>query len=374
MGGGAVAQGTPAGAAMIRLLDRYVLRSWIKLFIVTAIGFPIVAVVTEMIQELHDLLAKGLSVKQIAVSYIFGIPAWASLVMPAAVLFATIFTVGNMARHSELTAAKAGGASFRRLVLPLFLAALAASGLAILVGELAVTSSARQAQLQKDPSSINAGGRYNFVYRADEGWTYTIRSLDVASRTLRDLVFERAGTGDDYPTLVVRADSATWNDLTEAWTLWNGQSRVLGSGDHLSTFDFSRMQLAAFSQAPEQLLLQDKAPKAMRYGELGRYIDAMRRAGNATGDLQVQRAQRIAIPMACLVIALFGAPLAMAAPRSGTAFGIGVSLAATVIYILLAQIATAMGDSNMMSPAMLAWLPDLLFLLAAMVLLDRVRS
>ena len=60
---------------MIRLLDRYVLRSWIKLFVVTAIGFPIVAVVSEMIQDLHELLGKGLSIRTIAISYIYGIPA-----------------------------------------------------------------------------------------------------------------------------------------------------------------------------------------------------------------------------------------------------------------------------------------------------------
>lgn len=359
---------------MIRLLDRYVLRSWIKLFVITAIGFPIVAVVTEMIQELQNLLAQGLSVRQIAVSYVFGIPAWASLVMPAAVLFATVFTVGNLARHSELTAAKAGGASFLRLVMPLFVASLAASGLAILVGELAVTASARQVRMQKDPASATASGRYNFVYRADEGWIYTIRSLDVASRTLRELVLERAGTGDDYPTLVVRADSATWSDSTRHWTLWRGQTRVLGSGENLATFDFARMQLAEFSQEPGQLLLQDKAPQAMRYAELGRYIDAMSRAGNPTGKLEVQRAQRIAIPMACLIIALFGAPMAIAAPRSGSAFGVGVSLAATVAYILLFQIVTAMGDKNMLSPTLLAWLPNAVFGVAALVLLDRVKS
>jgi lipopolysaccharide export system permease protein len=359
---------------MIRLLDRYVLRSWIKLFIVTAIGFPIVAVVSEMIQDLHDLLGKGLSIQQIAISYVYGIPAWTSQVMPAAVLFATIFTVGNMARHSELTAAKAGGASFHRLVLPLFLASIGASALAIVVGELAVTASARQVALQKDPSTINTGGRYNFVYRADEGWMYAIRALDVASHTLRDLVLERAGTGDDYPTLVVRADSATWTDSTAHWTLWNGQSRVLGSSGRLATFNFARMQLTEFSQDPEDLLVENKAPEAMRYAELGRYIDAVRRAGSPTGKLEVQRAQRISIPVACLIIAIFGAPLAMAAPRSGTAFGIGVSLAATVIYILLFSIVTAMGDKNVMNPTMLAWMPNALFLVTGMVLLDRVRS
>ena len=54
-------------------------------------------------------------------------------------------------------------------------------------------------------------------------------------------------------------------------------------------------------------------------------IEAMSRAGNETGKLEVQRAQRISVPAACLVIALFGAPLAMAAPRSGSAFGIGIT-------------------------------------------------
>jgi lipopolysaccharide export LptBFGC system permease protein LptF len=112
----------------------------------------------------------------------------------------------------------------------------------------------------------------------------------------------------------------------------------------------------------------------MRYAELGRYIDAVRRAGSPTGKLEVQRAQRISIPVACLIIAIFGAPLAMAAPRSGTAFGIGVSLAATVIYILLFSIVTAMGDKNVMNPTLLAWMPNALFLVAGLVLMDRVRS
>lgn len=357
------------------ILDRYVLGSWTRLFTVTALGFPIVAVLTEAIQQLTDLLNRGLSVKQIAISYLFAIPAWTSAVMPAAVLFATIFTVGAMARHSEITAAKAGGASFFRLVLPLIGAAAAAVLLAVAVGELAVTSTAKMTRLQQDPRVQSAAGRFNFVYRADQGWVYAIRSLDIASRTLRELVFEREGTGAEYPTLVIRADSATWQDSTGAWRLWNGESRVLvGASDRQTTFAFTSMELAALTQGPDDLLAESKAPKAMRYAELGRYIDAMHRAGNATGKLEVHRAQRLALPAACLVIALFGAPLAMAAPRSGSAFGIGVSLAATVVYLLLAQIAIAMGDSGLVTPTLLAWLPNAVFLLAALVLLDRVRT
>lgn len=358
------------------ILDRYLLRSWTRLFVVTALGFPIVAVLTEAVGELTNLLNRGLSIRQIAVSYLYGIPAWASLVMPAAVLFATIFTVGGMARHSEITAAKAGGLSFHRLVLPLFWAALGATGLAVIVGELAVTATEKMTRLQEDPRIQGAVSRFNFVYRADEGWVYAVRSLDVASSTLRELIFEREGSGPEYPTLVIRADSATWSDSAHAWELWHGESRVVAGPPPArnAVFSFASMQLAALTQAPQDLLAEPKAPTAMQYRELGRYIEAMARAGNETGKLEVQRAQRISVPAACLVIALFGAPLAMAAPRSGSAFGIGVSLAVTVIYLLLAQIAIAMGDSGLIDPVVLAWLPNMVFLLAALVLLDRVRT
>lgn len=358
----------------IAILDRYILNSWVKLFIITALGFPVVAVLTDAIQNLTELLNRGLSMKQIAVSYIFAVPAWTSLVMPAAVLFATIFTVGGMARHSEITAAKAGGASFYRLMVPVVLASIVAVFLAVAVGELAVTSTERVARLQRDPKLQSSAGRFNFVYRADEGWVYAIRSLDIASRTLRELVFEREGSGPEYPTLVIRADSATWEDSTGTWRLWSGESRVIAGADRHTSFGFASMRLRDLTQDPGDLLAESKAPSAMRYRELGRYIDAMHRAGNATGQLQVQRAQRLSVPAACLVIALFGAPLAMAAPRSGSAFGIGVSLGATVVYLLLVQIAVAMGDSGIINPTLLAWLPNAVFLVAALVLLDRVRT
>src|SRR5690606_31137229 len=175
-------------------------------------------------------------------------------------------------------------------------------------------------------------------YQADEGWVYAVRSLDVTSRTLRELIFERQGSGPDYPTLIIRADSATWSDSARTWQLWEGESRLVAGPPpgRNSTFAFASMELADMTQEPEDLLAEPKAPSAMQYAELGRYIRAMGRAGNATGKREGQKAQRISVPAACLVIALFGAPLAMAAPRSGSAFGLGVSLAATVIYLLLA--------------------------------------
>jgi len=358
----------------VRILDRYVFRSWLLIFVLTALGFPVVSIMINMTDNLERLLERGLNLREILVSYVYALPENVFLVMPAAVLFATVFTVGNLGRHSELTAAKAGGQSFFRLTLPIYLAATLAVGLAYVVGELAPESTSRQLELQKARVARPRTARYNFVFRADQGWVYTIRALDVQNRILRQLVFERQGRGPDYPGLAISADSATYDDSLHAWRLWSGTSRRLDEGGRLVSFRFQSARLKALSQEPVDLLAEPKAPEEMRYAELSRYIEALKRSGNDTSKIEVDRALKIALPATCLVIALFGAPLAVTSPRQGTAIGIAISLGTTVVFLSLIQLSKAVGVTGIVNPVAAAWAPNALFLAAAVWLMARVRT
>lgn len=361
---------------MMRTLDRYVLRSWIRIFIITALGFPLVSIVINLIDFLDKWLSRGLTPGQIALSYFYSIPENVSLVMPAAVLFATVFTVGNLGRYSELTAAKAGGQSFYRLMLPIFLASIGASFLAVVVGELAPGSTARMNEIQNPDKDKSQVARYNFVYRANQGWVYTIGSLDLATRTLRNLMLERQGDGENYPDVAITADSATWDTTGGTWSLWGGTTRFVRSAAREEAFSFSRLRLKAMKETPADLLVEPKAPEEMRYAELGRYIEALRRSGNedAVDKLVVEQALKLALPATCLVIALFGAPLAVTSPRSGTAMGIAIALGTTVMFLMMAQIAKAVGAGGVVNPYVAAWFPNALFLVAGGLLLKRVQT
>lgn len=358
----------------MRILDRYVSKSWVMIFILTALGFPVVSIMINMTDNLEKLLERGLKLPEIFISYIYALPQNVFLVMPAAVLFATVFTVGNLGRHSELTAAKAGGQSFFRLTLPLYVLAALAAGLAYVIGEMAPETNTRQLELQRARVAKPRTARYNFVFRADQGWVYTIRSLDVQNRKLRQLVFERQGRGTDYPGLAITADSATYSDSIKGWTLWTGTTRQLEPDGRQLTFRFRSAHLKALSQEPVDLLAEPKAPEEMRYQELSRYIEALQRSGNDTSKIEVDRALKIALPATCLVIALFGAPLAVTSPRQGAAIGIAISLGTTVIFLSMIQLSKAVGVSGVVNPVAAAWFPNALFLLAAFWLLGRVRT
>jgi LPS export ABC transporter permease LptG len=365
---------SPSRFRWMRQLDRYVLQAWTRIFVLTAIGFPVVSILINLTDNLNKLLDRGLSTDEIITSYIYSIPENAFLVMPAAVLFATVFTVGTMGRHSELTAAKAGGQSFHRLMQPLFVAALAASGLAFLVGELAPGATARQLEIQKAKQVRPSRTRFNFVYRGDAGWVYTVRSLDVTTRQLKQLMFERQGTGLSYPGLVLTADSASYDNKLKAWRLRNGASRVIAGPGRQATFNFHTMRLKALRQSPADLLAEPKAPDEMRYAELGRYIDALKRSGNDANKLMVDQALKLALPVTCLIIALFGAPLAVTSPRAGAAVGVAISLGTTVVFLLVTQITKAVGAGGVINPLVAAWFPNVVFLFAGLVLLAKVRT
>jgi LPS export ABC transporter permease LptG len=358
----------------LRQLDRYVVEGWVRIFVLTALGFPVVSIMINLTDNLNRLLDRGLSMREIAISYIYSIPENAFLVMPAAVLFATVFTVGAMGRHSELTAAKAGGQSFHRLMRPVFIAAGLASALAFLVGELAPGATARQLEIQKAKQARPTRARFNFVYRGDAGWVYTIRSLDVSNRQLKQVLFERQGTGLSYPGLVLTADSASYDNKLKAWRLRSGASRVIAGPSKQATFNFRTMRLKALRQSPSDLMAEPKAPDEMRYAELGRYIDALKRSGNDANKLMVDQALKLALPVTCLIIALFGAPLAVTTPRAGAAVGVAISLGTTVVFLLVTQITKAVGAGGVINPIVAAWFPNVVFLFAGLVLLARVRT
>ena len=81
-------------------LDRYTLSAWTRIFVLTAIGAPLVSIVINLTDKLSRLLDKGVTWKQIAISYAYALPGNVFIVMPAAVLFATVFTVGALSLHS----------------------------------------------------------------------------------------------------------------------------------------------------------------------------------------------------------------------------------------------------------------------------------
>jgi lipopolysaccharide export system permease protein len=356
----------------MRLLDRYILRQFTGTFLGLMLGLPLLFLIGDVTDKLDDYLSRGLTGGRVALSYLYMLPQFIFWSIPIAGLVATVFTIGNMTRHQEITAAKAGGVSFYRMAGPIILLSALLSVAAVGLGELIPTANARRSEVLGEKRFNNHISRTNFVFQANTGHTLSVRRLDTEAKQMVDLVMERDRTRR-APGVHILARRASWSER-HGWVLFSGYIRLLDTTAVERTFQFDSLRIPAFTETPEELLADPKDPDEMRYAEMTRFIDAIHRTGGDTRKLRVDRAQRVTLPLALLVIVLFGAPLSTSSKRGGAAYGIGISLAVTMIYLTLFKVATAVGSSGSVDPILAAWGPNLLFLVAGLVLLTRVRT
>ena len=357
----------------MRPLDRYVFGEFWKIFAVTALGFPILVIVIDLTDNLEKYLNKNVSRADIALSYLYWLPDSMFMILPAAVLFATVFSVGNFTRHSEITAAKASGISFYRMIMPILLGALFAACLDLGLGEVVPLTNAKRADLLGDARFRADSVRWNFAHASEHGRVYKAGMLDRVKGEIRELQIERKGRGPEYPTYVITAREAAWR-AGSGWALQTGAMHVVPDSLSDVAFSFERMLDRRLTERPVDLMAKPRSPQEMRYNELTRFIVALERSGGDANVLRVERALKIAIPVTCLIIALFGAPLATSTQRGGAAYGIGISLATTIVFLMMIQLTKAVGGKGLIDPDVAAWIPNAVFAGVGIVLLARVRT
>lgn len=355
-----------------RALDRYVLGEFLRIFFVTALGFPVLIIIGDITEKLDTYLQRRIPGKDIALAYLYWIPDSMFLALPIAVLFATVFTVGTFTRYSEVTAAKASGISFYRFIAPIAIGATIAMGLGLLLNEVTPPLVQKRLALLQEKKFKEGTVRSNFVFSA-EGRTYTVGSLDPDRGQMTDVTIERRGRGRDFPTKWLVAQRAQWRD-GEGWTLAAGQLHVTPDSVTDWTFAFDSTRVPTLLERPVELAAIAKAPADMGWRELGRYIRALERSGSDVNALRVERMLKFAIPVTCVIIFLFGAPLATSNQRGGATWGIGMSLLVTVVFLVLVQLMRGVGNKGLLPPDLAAWVPTLLFGVIGVVLLARVRT
>ena len=113
-----------------RILDEYVVREFLGIFLLVLAGFVMLMLVFTFFELIGDILRNHIALSLIG-EYLFNLtPSMLYQITPLAVLIAVLVTFGVLNRNSEIIAMKATGISLYRLVVPIVsIAAVLAVGL-----------------------------------------------------------------------------------------------------------------------------------------------------------------------------------------------------------------------------------------------------
>ncbi|MGH7553711.1 MAG: LptF/LptG family permease, partial [Longimicrobiales bacterium] len=132
---------------MIRILDRYVVREFMRLFLLFALAAPSLFILGDWTDNLDSFTSKQIPPANVALSYVYQFPLFVLWSFPIAALIATVFTVSNMTRHAEMVAAKAGGISFYRALFMLPVLGVVLTGTALGLSELVPITLEKRAEV-----------------------------------------------------------------------------------------------------------------------------------------------------------------------------------------------------------------------------------
>jgi lipopolysaccharide export LptBFGC system permease protein LptF len=360
----------------MRTLDRLVLGTFLKLFVTFALGAPILFVLGDVTDKLDNYLALGVTWSEAAQAYLFMYPRFIYWSFPIAAMIAAVFTVHGMTTNREILAAKAGGISFRRLTFPLFLLGAVLSVAAYGLSEVAPRFDRRAADLLRGAGGIRTGDiRSRFVFKESRERTLSADLLTASTGFLDNPRYEVVGEGGVVRDIV--GDRGTYSE--EGWTFHEGVARSPRAEEQPGLeFSFAELLVRDIDLTPDQLQQRRLDDLEMTREELLVAANNLRGSGvtdtNKAREYLVERELRWALAGGALVIIIFGAPVATSVKRGGTAFGIGISLGATVVYMLLLRLAKAFGTIGLVDPVVAAWAPNAAFLLVGLILLVRVRT
>jgi len=356
---------------VIRILDRLIAGTFFKLFFLVLLASPPLFVIGDIAEKLDEYIDRGLTGAEVARSYVFQLPLFIQWAFPIAALLATVFTVSSMTTHREIVAAKAGGISFYRLFTPLLFAGVLLTGVALGLSEVVPRGNRIAAQILRSEVP-GRSWRSDFVYRSEAGLSWQVSRLTASDGRTAEIVIERPRT-EDRPGFHVLADGAHHTE-ENGWTLSQGYLRMLQTDSTAQTVEFDRLIVPELREKPEELLEIPREPDEMTYAEIDHLAGIIQRTGGDANELLVKREQKISIPVTTLVIILFGAPLATSNKRGGAAFGIGLSLATVLVFMMMLRVSGALGEAGALSPLAAAWIPNIVFGVAALVFLSRVRT
>lgn len=343
----------------MRIVSRHLVGQFLAALAFSFVAFVGIFIVVNLVENLDTFIDRGIPTFQVAKYYVCYVPYIVVLTLPVAMLLASLFSVGQLARNNELCAMKASGLSLYQVLGPLFVLALGVSLFALVIGEKVVPGASGRAMRIKGGEGQAAASRADVFLRDEGGRIVSVRYYDAARKTARDVDISVGTPGQAALAERIVAKEMVWEK--GAWVLRDGRiRRFVGDGEVITAFDTLRAgQLVTF--VPSDFAKQRKRPEEMDYFELSAHIHKSRRSGLDPTRWVVERHLKLAFPFANLIIVLFGAPLSSTMRRTGKTVGFGLSLVVCFVYYGTVRTAQALGWNGVLPPFAAAWVGNIVF-------------
>ena len=364
-------------AAQISMLDKYILKQLIEIFILGVIIFTSIIFASETFTQLIKQITQfGIPFNIAIMMVILNLPQVFVMTIPISTLFATVMTVNKLSLNSEITVLRACGIGIARIAKPIFVFAILMTIVSFLINEFIVPAASTQAKylaiysLQKKHVP---DGRMNFTLNETDKDGKLKRLFYVQKcedKTLNNITVLDLSNEDTVQ--IIQAKVGKTADAR--WIFDGGVMYALSPTEKVLNTTLLERSNINFGIEKLDSLVKEEASQ-YNFFRLMKFIQKNKKNPDILEklklELQVQLYDKLALPVTTFALALVGVPLAITPPRVRYNRGFLFSVMIIFVYYVIRAFSLNLGETKTISPFLAAWLPVLSIALIGWILYRR---
>ncbi len=357
----------------MKILKRYILTEFLRIFLLTTVFLTALSLMVDVVEKADEFINRSVPAGVTVTYFLLKIPNIFQQILPVCVLLSVFISLGLLSRNSELTAIRTCGVRLISVFTPLMVFGILASLFVILFGEtLLPLAHKKVVSIERrwlDRHSIAHFGSEGAWFKKDDN-IYNIRKLDSSTGVLEGVNIYtlekpfRLVKNTAIKRLVWKEGGWQAEDVTTWYFTENG--KVLK--EHWATKTIAL-------RSPDELIPFEHSYENMTISELRDYINSLTLDGYDTARYRTELYMRLTLPFANLVMVLLGIPFSLRTGReSGLAAGIVLSIIIGFSYWIVTGIARTLGETGTLPPLVCALFPDVLFLAIGVFMFGYIRE
>ena len=349
----------------IKLLDKYILRQVIEIFIMGVFVFTSIIFASDTFITLIKQIAKfGIPFNVAFIMIILNLPTVIVMTIPMGVLLATVMTLNRLSLLSEITVMRACGIGLNRIAKPIFAFALVMSLVSFVINESIVPVMTKQS---KDLALWALGqknipdGKQNFVFKEINETGGLKRLFYVGyceDKVLHNITV--LDSSKDGTLQILQAEEGKTSPA--GWDFQKGAIYTVGdNGKILNTTLFDESQFKFGIDMKKEL--QKNVAKEMNFKKLLFHLRNNLIPPEQRKAVAVELFDKIALPITTIVFVLVGVPLAITPPRVRYNRGFLFSILIIFTYYLIRALSISIGEAGNLAPILAAFMPNIILVI-----------
>ncbi|MGM0496781.1 MAG: LptF/LptG family permease [Bacteroidota bacterium] len=352
----------------LKIIDIYIIKKFLGTYFFAIALIVSISIVFDLSEKVDNFIENEAPLKGVFLYYIYFIPWLANLLSSLFTFIAVIFFTSKLAYNSEIIAILSNGVSFRRILLPYFIAATLIAVFSFgLMGYVIPYSNEHKISFElsyikgKSPQV-----QRNIHMQVDTGKYVSMRSYDPRKEQGHKFSLEKYKDGKLTSKLM--ADKIKWDSTANNWIVEDYFIRNLNpkGDDELTDGQETDTSLTVTPLDFEQ---REDYVETMDMKELNNFIERRKMQGAENLEVYLlEKHRRFSYPFSTFILTLIGVFLSSRKVRGGMGMQIGIGITLSFAYILFMRFARMYALTGAIDPYIAVWIPNFIFAFIALTL------